>query len=168
VLQLQEEQVSWERRQQRLVGWMDVDAEVQRSLSQEAWIMHVCTMLRNWFDIAVAMHALLLLHQTNCNYVGVHLVSYGECFVVTVINRGWCSVVMKWLKRLSKGMGGWVDGPTEDKTAVHALPAEGGAAVHCARPTMEREREWWEGESSSFLSFLLVFFPSAKALLWIR
>jgi hypothetical protein len=36
-------------------------------------------------------------------------------------------------------MGGWVDGPREDKTAVHALPAEGGAAVHCARPTMERE-----------------------------
>ena len=45
------------------------------------------------------------------------------------------------MKRLSKGM--IDDGPREDKTAVHALPAEGGAAVHCTRPTIERggERE---------------------------
>jgi len=34
------------------------------------------------------MHAQLLLHQTNCNYVGVLLVSYGECFIVTVISWG--------------------------------------------------------------------------------
>ena len=53
-------------------------------------------------------------------------------------------------------------GPREDKTTVHALPAEGGATVHCARPTMEeRERVCVvtdERETSSFLGFLLVFF----------
>jgi len=38
-------------------------------------------------------------------------------------------------------MGEWIDGgPREDKTTVHALPAEGGATVQCSRPTME-ERE---------------------------
>jgi hypothetical protein len=52
-------------------------------------------------------------------------------------------------------MGGWIDGgPREDKTAVHALPADGGAAVHWAH-NVERERE---RESSSFLGFVLVFF----------
>jgi hypothetical protein len=39
-------------------------------------------------------------------------------------------------------MGGWMDGPGgKDKTAVmHALPAEGGAAVQCARQEREIER----------------------------
>jgi hypothetical protein len=61
-------------------------------------------------------------------------------------------------------MGEWIDGgPREDKTAVHALPAEGGAAVNCDRPTMGGERE-----SSSFLGFLFGLLPSAKDLLCIR
>jgi hypothetical protein len=54
------------------------------------------------------------------------------------------------------------DGPRDDKTAVHVLPAEGGAAVLSVGPQRrEKERERESG-SSWFLGFLMVFFLVQK------